>query len=91
MCAGAMAGTDSNLLVYRSSLLGSVTNVYVPATCGVSEITIHWTGTSSELVSANNAGTAIYGGNINTPKGYTSAPSGKRFAGWLFRSTSPSN
>lgn len=72
---------------FRETVFNNTVCGTSPAVCVGNQITIHWTGATSTQISANNAGTATYGGNINTPKGHTSAPSGKRFAGWKFFAT----
>jgi len=87
-CAGTMAGTNSNQLVYRSALLGSITNVRVLSECVANSITVHWTGATPAQISATSAGSAVYGGNIKTPSGYDTSdvPPGQKFAGWKFLS-----
>ena len=52
-------------------------------TCVGNTITITWNGASQADIDANNAGSAVYGGNINTPRAATPIP-GKRFTGWTF-------
>ena len=56
-------------------------------------ITINWTGATAAAIAANNAGTAIYGGDIRTPQSYdpSQVPAGKRFVGWKFRKTPQNN
>lgn len=53
-------------------------------------ITIIWTGTTQAEIDANNAGTAVYGGNINTPRSATHVP-GKTFIGWRFSKPTSGN
>ena len=52
-------------------------------TCLANEITINWTGASAEAISANNAGSCTYGGDIKTPQSAETVP-GKVFRGWRF-------
>ena len=46
-------------------------------------ITIVWQGTTQAEIDANNAGSVLYGGDINTPRSATHVP-GKSFDGWRF-------
>ena len=55
-------------------------------TCEANIITINWNGATASAISANNAGTTVYGGDIRTPQSYdpSQVPAGKRFVGWKF-------
>ena len=55
--------------------------------CTGNVITINWNGATAAAIAANNAGTAIYGGDIRTPQSYdpSQVPAGKHFVGWKFR------
>ena len=55
-------------------------------TCAVNIITINWNGATAAAISANNAGTTVYGGDIRTPQSIdpSQVPAGKRFVGWKF-------
>jgi uncharacterized repeat protein (TIGR02543 family) len=46
-------------------------------------IYINWQNASQAEIDANNAGSVIYGGNVNTPRSATHIM-GKRFIGWRF-------
>jgi len=52
--------------------------VYEPNT-----ITINWDGADTEDITANNAGTCTYGGDIRTPVKAQHIP-GQTFVGWTF-------
>lgn len=54
--------------------------------CLPNTITITWNGATAEDISANNAGSVSYGGDIRTPRAAdsTQTPIGKTFVGWKF-------
>ena len=56
-------------------------------------IKVKWYGTTLANVTANEAGTVTYGGNINTPVAADASqtPRGKVFRGWRFSKTVPSD
>ncbi|MBR5904457.1 MAG: hypothetical protein IKZ49_02880, partial [Alphaproteobacteria bacterium] len=56
--------------------------------CAANAITINWTDADSEDISANNAGSTFYGGNVRTPVKATTKP-GQRFKGWRFVAPTP--
>ncbi len=80
-CADRLWDADANRLVFRSAVFGSLGAL---ATCSANTISINWTGATPEAVSANNAGTCTYGGDIRTPQSVTPVP-GKTFKGWTFK------
>ena len=51
--------------------------------CDANEIAINWENASAEAISANNAGSCTYGGDIRTPQSAETIP-GKIFRGWRF-------
>ena len=57
--------------------------------CTGNIITINWNGATAAAIAANNAGTAVYGGDIRTPQSVdpSQIPAGKHFVGWKFRKT----
>lgn len=86
-CAAFMRETDTNKLAFRSELLATAT-VYEAAYCTANTITIHWNGTTSTEITANQAGSTRYGGDIRTPRSATHVP-GKEFLGWTFSKSEP--
>ena len=56
--------------------------------CVGNTITINWAGASAAAITANDAGTVTYGGDIRTPQSATSVP-GKIFHGWRFHKPTP--
>ncbi|MBR5904184.1 MAG: hypothetical protein IKZ49_01465, partial [Alphaproteobacteria bacterium] len=56
--------------------------------CAANAITINWTDADSEDISANNAGSTFYGGNVRTPVKAATKP-GQRFKGWRFVAPTP--
>ena len=61
-----------------SNMQHHMTAIFTPNT-----ININWSDADSVDIAANNAGTAIYDGDIRTPVKARNIP-GKRFAGWRF-------
>ena len=61
--------------------------------CVANTITINWNGATAAAISANNAGTTTYGGDIRTPQSIdpSQVPAGKRFVGWKFSKPSEFN
>ncbi len=85
-CADNMRDTSSSSLAFRGALLGSVGAL--PASCEVNTINISWDGATAAAVSANNAASVTYGGDIRTPKSAIHVK-GKVFDGWEFSTTAP--
>ena len=63
---------------YHSSVGASSASDCVP-----NVITINWSGADAEDITANNAGTCTYDGDIRTPVKAIHIP-GKTFVGWIF-------
>lgn len=81
-CADTCAGSGSyNTQIYYTTLFSLIDSV--PTSCAVNEIRINWSNTDAADVSANNAGTATYGGDIRTPV-KAKTQKGKTFKGWRF-------
>ena len=81
-CAWQCRGGFLNATVYRTAVLRS--RDPLPNTCTGNIITINWSDASSADIAANDAGTMVYGGDINTPRAAVIKP-GKTFVGWKFR------
>ena len=80
-CANILQNNFTHQLPFRAAVFGAVESS--PAMCEANTITINWGDTDAADVTANNAGTATYGGDIRTPvKAQTKK--GKTFTGWLF-------
>ena len=56
--------------------------------CDANIITVNWDHADAADITANNAGTVTYGGNINTPK-KAQHINGKIFTGWTFVTPTP--
>ena len=81
-CASSCAeNAKSSGLTFRTTLLGFVNAS--SAICEANTITINWANASADAISANNAGNAIYGGDIRTPAWAQTKP-GQVFRGWRF-------
>jgi hypothetical protein len=61
--------------------------------CTGNIITINSNGATAAAIAANNAGRAVYGGDIRTPQSIdpSQIPAGKHFVGWKFRKTPQNN
>ena len=84
-CAEYMKGIEGNQLTFREKMLDNIQ--YVSDVCKVNTITITWENADPADVSANNAGSVEYGGDIRTPVKATDVP-GKTFRGWIFKNVS---
>ncbi|MBR3148490.1 MAG: hypothetical protein IKF41_04095 [Alphaproteobacteria bacterium] len=84
LCANFMGNTSEKALRFRRTIRGD--GSVVKRICSPNRITIHWNGTTSQYVNANNAGTAQYEGDVRTPVMATPRP-GKIFQGWQFSRT----
>lgn len=78
-CAEVMFGNTADDLYFRHALAENVK----AASCQPSVITINWSDTTTEEINANQARTAIYGGDIRTPRS-ANPVEGKIFKGWEF-------
>ena len=99
MCASKMSSTDTADLSFRSALMGSVQSTSV-ASCVANTITINWNGvggnqkadgtTMSNYNGTTHTGSSSvnYGKNVVTPT-TPWAPIGKRFKGWRFSTSAP--
>ena len=82
-CAWKMSVVSSGeTMNFRLALLGTVKAAY-KSHCAANNITINWSGTTTAEINANQARTAIYGGDIRTPRSATPVE-GKIFKGWEF-------
>ena len=87
-CASALASTSTPYINARAALFRSVQPQTTSDMCIANTITITWSDTDLADVTANEAGTVTYGGDVRTPvKAQTKK--GKTFAGWLFSTTAP--
>ena len=85
-CAYNMRGPNSNTLAFRAAVFGAIESS--PASCEANTITINWSDADLADVTANEAGTVTYGGDVRTPvKAQTKK--GKTFSGWVFSTTAP--
>ncbi|MDW2958400.1 MAG: hypothetical protein R8M37_01145 [Alphaproteobacteria bacterium] len=85
MCADVMSKMDGRTEYLRSALIKQIS--YVAERCDPNTITITWENADPADVSANNAGSVEYGGDIRTPVKATEVP-GKTFRGWIFQKLS---
>ena len=88
-CKNLVGGTTYADLAFVHALFNTVTG-YNPAGCTPNTITINWGGTTAAEINANQAGTAMYGGDVRTPRSATPVP-GKIFMGWEFTSSPNQN
>ena len=78
-CTGGLL--DGDYLAFRAAVFGSLGNSV--ASCDANVITINWDHADAADITANDAGSVTYGGNINTPK-KAQHINGKIFTGWTF-------
>ena len=76
---------DNSTLPFRAAVFNSVTPS--APSCDANEISITWADADAADITANNAGTVTYGGDIRTPKKAVHKP-GKIFTGWTFNTPS---
>ena len=84
-CSMYLSYNVSQALVVREALFGAVQQL---RSCQANTITINWNGADPTEIAANNAGTCLYNGDINTPRSATPVP-GKTFLGWQFSLEAP--
>ena len=87
-CAGSCAGAGFDAyesLAFRAVVFASLGNSV--ASCDANEISITWADADAADITANNAGSVTYGGDIRTPKKAVHKP-GKIFTGWTFNTPS---
>ena len=85
-CKEGLYEDFDDYLAFRATVFGAIQSS--AASCEANTITINWDEASAADISANNAGTAIYGSDIRTPKAATTKP-GQRFKGWRFVAPTP--
>ncbi|MBQ8256146.1 MAG: hypothetical protein IJY99_04265 [Alphaproteobacteria bacterium] len=85
LCAEAMSKKDGRAEYLRNALISQIS--YVVERCDPNTITITWENADPADVSANNAGSVEYGGDVRTPVKATPVP-GKTFKGWRFEKVS---
>lgn len=78
----------TSALAARAAMFGTVSPTL--ASCEANTINISWDGATTAAVSANDAATVTYGGDIRTPQSAIHVP-GKVFDGWEFSTTAPQN
>lgn len=88
--ASCLLSVENNTCKYTTSCLDGYNTIQddgtYNASCLPNTITITWNGATAEDISANNAGSVSYGGDIRTPRvaDSTQIPIGKTFVGWKF-------
>ena len=75
--------TTDQGIVANSCPTGHSPNANDPTVCDPNVITIIWEGADQSAITANNAGTTVYGGDIRTPTQAQHVP-GKTFQYWRF-------